>query len=602
MPTTKDRIASVKNTRGKRSDKRKVWKNLRDGIDPRKNLTKNATLKKTWDSKLHTNDPVTYFNLAKHMLGSRPIKWMVPSESGDSEGELLSYGNAEDFVGSMIYQNDERLASIGEDRAQVGTVDSGLEVGVACIYRESMVRNGEFEIIIDAINPDNIYVRFDKYGIYEFVHEYDEDLDSLITQSETKDSWNTLLLKGLRSAGSTAPQSVTVSDYWRREFTVPQGTPVVYNAIMVGDKEIRPETHETKQDIIPFDVGFFNGKSFSDEDGERNMSILEPNSKVYTDTSDFLQKLYTHMDEVLTAPIDEFTVGGRPVSDPADLDPDEGRGVQPYDSARGEQGRRTVNINQVSPVVQYIYSDLQGQTQRGSVSHLLHGNLNFQLSGFAISQIKESSLAAVGEVGVGLEAMWSRTGKWIISEFKKSDLKEVSFITPNVASSGKRSFMRRTYTQDDMPEYEDIKATIELATPSDLTERANIAQMLDRSGRPLIGPRTIYENLLYDIVDDVQREMDDVLEKEVSGDRVLQLFMLAAAHDRVADKAERDGDTAKMNAARGQANVYREAATAGQGEQNAQGSPQALGVEAGGAETQNPAGGESPQQQAARGL
>jgi hypothetical protein len=600
MPSTKERIAAVKNTQGKRSDRRKVWKNLRDGIDPRKGIKPSDNVKRQWESRLHTNDPVTYFNLAKHMLGARPIKWMVPSESGDSEGELLSYGNAEDFVASMIHINDERRASIGEDRAQVATVDSGLEIGVACIYRESMIRDGNFEVIIDAIDPKNIYVRFDKYGIYEFVHEYDDDLDSLITQSEQKETWNTSLLQGLRAAGSTAPQTVTVQDYWRREFTVPQGTPVVYNAIMVGEKEIRPETVELSYESIPFDVGFFNGKSFSTEDGERNMSILEPNAKVYTDTSDFLGKLYTHMDEVLTAPIDEFTVGGRPVSDPGDLDPDEGRSVQPYDSARGEQGRRSVNINQVSPVVQYIYSDLQGQTQRGSVSHLLHGNLNFQLSGFAISQIKESSLAAVGEVGVGLEAMWSRTGKWIISEFKASGVKEISFVTPSVASSGKRSFMRRSYTQDDMPEFEDIRATIELATPSDLTERANIAQMLDRSGRPLVGPRTIYENLLYDIVDDVQREMDDVLEKEVSGDRVLQMFMLAAAHDRVADKAERDGDSLKATAVRSQAEVYRQSATEGQ--QNQQGSPQSMGVEAGGAEMQNPVNGESPQQQAARGL
>lgn len=598
MPTTKERIASVKNTKGKRSEKRKIWKNLRDGIDPRKNLNANAKIDVQWEARLHTNDPVTYYNLGKHMLGSRPIKWMVPSASGDSEGEIREYGNAEDFVKSMVAMNDERLASIGEQRAQVGTVDSGLEVGVACIYKEASVRNGEFEVIIDAINPDNIYVRYDRYGIYEFVHEYEDDLDSLITQSEQKESWNTVLLKGLRSPGSTAPMNVTVSDYWRREFSI-GGTPIVYNAIMVNDKEIRLETHEENLEEIPFDVANFNGKAFSDMDGERNQSILEPNAKVYTDTSDFLQKLYTHMDEVLTAPVDEFTVGGRPVSDPADLDPKEGRGVQAYDSARGEQGRRTVNINQVSPVVQYIYSDLQGQTQRGSVSHLLHGNLNFQLSGFAISQIKESSLAAVGEVGVGLEAMWSRTGKWIIKSFKESNLKEVSFVTPNIASSGKREYMRRTYTQDDMPEYEDIKAVIELATPSDLTERANIAQMLDRSGRTLIGPRTIYENLLYDLVDDVQREMDDVLEKEVSGDRIVQMFMMAAALDRVADKAERDGDTQKAEAARSQAAIYRESVSAGQ--QSSEGSPQNLGVEAGGATLPGGVTGETPQQQAARG-
>lgn len=597
MTTTKDRIASVKHTKGKRSEKRKIWKNLRDGIDPRISLGKNATVKKQWESRLHTNDSMTYFKLASHMLGARPIKWTVPSESGDSDGEIRSYANAEDFVKSMMAMNDERLQSIGEDRAQVGTVDSGLEVGVACIYKESRVVNGAFTVMIDAIDPESIYVRFDKFGIYEFVHEYAEDLDSLITQSEQKESWNTVVLKGLRTAGSTAPQDVTVSDYWRREFS-PQGTPIVYNAIMAGDKELRLESVEFTQEAIPFDVGFFNGKSFSSEDGERNQSILEPNAKVYTDTSDFLAKLYTHMDEVLTAPIDEFTVGGRPVSDPSDLDPNEGRAVQPYDSARGEQGRRSVNINQVSPVVQYIYSDLQGQTQRGSVSHLLHGNLNFQLSGFAISQIKESSLAAVGEVGVGLEAMWSRTGKWIISEFKKSGVKKASFVTPKIASSGKREYMRRTYTQDDMPEFEEIQAVIELATPSDLTERANIAQMLDRSGRPLIGPRTIYENLLYDLVDDVQREMDDVLEKEVSGDRIVQIFMLAAAYDRVAEKAERDGDTPKATAARDQAATLRESAQ--QGKENQQGSPQNLGVEAGGAQMQNPANG-IPQQQA-RGL
>ena len=94
-----------------------------------------------------------------------------------------------------------------------------------------------------------------------------------------------------------------------------------------------------------------------------------------------------------------------------------------------------------------------------------------------------------------------------------------------------------------MPAHSLIKATIELATPSDLTERVNNARTLDPSGGPVVSRRSIWEHIIPDLVPDAAREAEDLNEQRLEMlPEVQQLEMIQGLISRIA-KAEIDGDT-----------------------------------------------------------
>ena len=517
-----------------RDSKRQEWKWLRRGLDPRKmvgNRTYLRTSAASGDSgRLRTNDPITFFNTAVHLLAGRDVRWLLASKAGDSPEEKRAYGLAERWVRAMFRMNDERLVGRGGQRLIRADADTACEAGIAIHYREAGVRNGEFFMRVDPVSPKGVYERFDEEGLAEVVREITLRHEEAVQMAEAKSWAFTGVKPGVRGK-KQEDTPVLLWDYWERTFS-PKNEPIFRNIVKLGNDVVRDEGEKES----PWAIRYFNGEAFSqdyDQDTPwsgvyTGVSILEPNAKTYLDRSDFNAKLDYHLDEVLKAPVQEFTAGGQPKADPNILDAGKPeRGIQTYDSARGDVGMKTLELQQISPAIQFREQDLAGQIQRGSTSYALMGSIKGDLAGagFAIAQLREQENALVREAAVVLASMAEDDARWAAKKFQDGGNQKVT-IRGVIANSGKREFFHEEVAAGDLPENLDFVAEIELAQASDLIQRVNAARTL-LPDRAIVTPRTIHETLLNDMVPDTQREVDDLLEMAVQDTEPVKIAMFA---------------------------------------------------------------------------
>jgi len=539
------RIASLESDHSARAAKRREWKALRRGLDPRF-ITNRELQNQDKNPRLRTNDSVTYFDLVVHMLSGRAVRWQLPSRAGDSPETQKDYSNAEYLVAGILRQNNERLLQKGTQRMERAFADSVCETGVIVYSLASLEREGTVQFKIEPVNPANVFERFDDDGLSEITHVFPMGKTNFLRWVAREPIADAGIVDKIKNSNARV---VTVKDYYERDFGTNDEV-LIRRGIVVDSEVLREVSDDIRHDVMPFNVLYSNGEAFPNNilrgdsiSSGTAKSILDANGRIYTDINDFLEKLDLHMDEVLTAPVDELTHGGRPVADPYDLDARSGERVtQPYDASRGERGRQIINIPALDQSTNIIVTTLEGMRQRGSVSDLLHGNLNVALSGFAIAQVLEAALATSAESRVVMQLAYDDIGKWIIDTFRD---KETGFITIGVdpADSGQREFFYEEVKPEDMPAHSLIKSTIELATPSDLTERVNNARTLDPSGGPVVSRRSIWEHIIPDLVPDAAREAEDLNEQRLELlPEVQQLEMIQGLISRIA-KAEIDGDT-----------------------------------------------------------
>lgn len=517
MSDLSNRIKRLQGLEGSsRDNQRKAWKMLRRGIDPRATIatvTNDTTPQSIFDAmaeggkKMLHNDAQTFFDLALHMLTHREIRWHIPSKPGVGKEELEKHGIAERAIMSITKANDDRLIRAGMQRFSRGVTDPALETGTLTYFRQATKTDeDEIEFTILPVNPDRVWVRHDLYGTRELVVTGRRSVDDLKVEGDEK-GWDTSILADVDEGSK-----VNYQEYWERTFNSDRET-VIRHGIVTDHGDLKPLA-EVENDEIPYHLFRLNGEMYPGDDvqdGEREnflgKSILAANEHIYLEKEDFLRDLRKHMWEVLTAGLFYTARGRQPIIDPQKVLSTKERTVDVFDIGEGNPG--TFPVNPFDQALQFVWLDLEAGRQRGSVPDLLHGNLQVQLSGFAISQVLEASLVQIGEAAKVLEHVYSDLGTWMLKQLRDNDITMQS--VGYAASTGKREYWDEEFKASDLPEKLRVFAEIELARPSDLTERIAQARSLDPSGGKLVTKRTIFETILWDLVQDPDQESEDVL-------------------------------------------------------------------------------------------
>lgn len=398
-----ERVTDLRNVHAQNADTWAERKRLRRGIK------KNSPS----EEKLRTNDSVVLFNFALHLISSRDIRWHLPSVSKDAEKEIEKNGNAEKILSSIFYQNNVSRSQRGLPRCERAIADSALEQAKVVIYKE---RRGD-EFRIDPVDPTTVFERTDESGLVELVHEFSVSDVWLEDQRGKTDYWILPDDHGIKGR-------VNIYDYWRKNPAGQWANTVVVLSTSNRFQSLGNNGQIALQRTVdenPWEVQYFAGEAFSDASTKyKGNGLLDVNSRVYDDYDSFLEKLILHMDEVLTSPANASTRGGRPI-DPDYVDPSKGtRPIYTSDAAMGESNISFSQIPGLDQSTGLILESLNQFVQQGGVNRLFLGNLDFQLSGFAISRFQELTLASIGEVVVGLEFLWSRIGYWVLSSLKNS--------------------------------------------------------------------------------------------------------------------------------------------------------------------------------------
>lgn len=508
------------------------WKLLRRGLRESKTPGQKG-------DKLRTNDPVTYFDLALHLLSSRPIRWEMRSVPQDDEQEQREYGKAERVLTSLVYQNDVARSRRQQGRAHRAMTDSALEQGKVAVYHEARTdKDGNLTFRIDPADPTQTWERSDDEGIFQFLHEFEQDVE----WAKSKAGWKT---EGLGEESG----KLTVHDYWEK---VPNAVPGlaeyrnVVNLTRMSNLGKSFASPTTVRDVIepelPWKVQYFNGEAFGQDQVSKGRSILEINSRQYRDKDLYLEKLDIHMDETLTSPGNAGTVGGRSGSvDPRLLAAKSGnRGVYYFDPSRGESALSFSQIPSIDRSTTLLLEQADQGIQNGGVSQFFLGNIKTEFSGVALKRLEELTLAAVGEIGVGLAFLWSELGQWMLETIKKQDLsKKKQVFSGFAASTGNMEYLYEEIGPGDLPEFLAVQAIVDVALPDDLTERISQARQAAPSSGDILSKRVINELLFAREIPDARGAADELEEQETLALPEMRMMRVYAGLKRQLKKAEK---------------------------------------------------------------
>ena len=460
---------------------------------------------KTKYETIVSNDPKTFFNLALHFLSARKPTHRIPMTTQSLE-EQDRISKAERALDSIWRERDEEQIERGRDPWQRELADFMLIQGWYAVFYAVLegIREGGKPLprfVAEIWNPLEVFPRWDGEGMSHCAHIYKTTLGEVRAKAELR-GWTQLNLDGEDT------KSVKVTDFWRRVFK--GGKSHVYNAVLVDKEEVKKEKEEPQFTRIPILTGPVGGSA--DRGGrltgqyrtKMGESILEPNRELGKKINDYMSFHADLIRQFAEPPILTTAAGGRTILTPDMLD-EEGSPIisgQPEDTAIW---MRPPGLPDASGL---IVSQLTGMRQRGAFPDSLYGNIGFELSGFAITQLITAALAILTPHKNLMSTIYSQIGKAWLEGYKEGNFGDII-----VASLTNRGFYQEDFTSKDVPDCRYIICNVELATPEDMMRRIAIARQAKPQG-------DILDSVT--IIDEVLGLQDAALIQERIGDDMLR--------------------------------------------------------------------------------
>ena len=170
---------------------------------------------------------------------------------------------------------------------------------------------------------------------------------------------------------------------------------------------------------------------------------------------------------------------------------------------------------------------VSGELQRGSLPHSVHGELNFQLSGYAINTLRQGVETLLGKYLRAIEKAYKMIFEIIADQYSSG-----SFEAMELSGMGRnRTYFLQTITPDVIKGAGAPVINLVGQLPQDDMSKVSMAQMLRDGPVPLMSDRAIRDGVL--AIQDSD-EMDDAI-KEQQAERMLPeatLFTLMQAAER----------------------------------------------------------------------
>ena len=170
---------------------------------------------------------------------------------------------------------------------------------------------------------------------------------------------------------------------------------------------------------------------------------------------------------------------------------------------------------------------VSGELQRGSLPHSVHGELNFQLSGYAINTLRQGVETLLGKYLRAIEKAYKMMFEIISDQYSSG-----SFEAMELSGMGRnRTYFLQTVTPDVVKGAGAPEINLVGQLPQDDMSKVSMAQMLRDGPVPLMSDRAIRDGVL--AIQDSD-EMDDAI-KEQQAERMLpeaSLYTLMQAAER----------------------------------------------------------------------
>ena len=476
MITPANMITRCNTLRGKwvtRNTKFKDWYNL---------LLLKDELEQEGMESVASNDPRTGYNLALHLLTSSIIAHKISSEDL-TPAQIASASYLEGYTTRNWTRHERRYRGMGRQSWLRELVSFMLATGWYAVFAIAT----EDELIAEVWHPADVYPDFGE-GMPECAHIYTLSAPAANLKVRTM-GWN--VRTPFRSP-------TTVYNHWGFD-----NDGDVANSIVMGGQFVKEPTKEPKLERIPIfmspvgglpDKGSLTmGNAWQEHFGEAVVAVNEAMTANYNKMLTFSQQL---MRDTANPRWFEQSRSEVPILREEDL------------FKRGAIFRGTPEEN-ISPLavppipveLRGMLFDYQNMIQRGLFPWTLYGNIQQQITGYAMSQVASAALQVLTPYYEGIKGVLSDIDNFWLGSLKENHYTPYGFEMPKEVT-------------DDM----EFNVDFNIDIPGYMIQRATTARMLDPNFR--LSTSTTMEKLFPEIKDALREQArarrDDAMSNPVA--------------------------------------------------------------------------------------
>lgn len=471
------------------------------------------------------NEPRVLYDTCVSLISGREPRFRLPP-FGQAEEEKTKMNKAERFLGGTLKENNKSQERKGHDlwlRELAWFICGGWYAVFPWIDED---KEGNPIFRWDIYDPITVYPHWNQDGLDEVARIYWLDRGSAYLMAASlgwevpKKDFNKEQLN----------QSVQVVNY----FELDEGE--VYNTVLIDEKVSKKTTLEKAfKGAIPLLTGGVGGspaRSLGKSDNEWvsrvGESVIFANMGMFEQLDKWLTMYMQATQDAIYPMIIDYTKGGVPKLKPQEL----GSGKI---KAR-EVGETLEAFKHVSaPIDTAQILNIIGQgIQRGGLPYVIYGNLPFELSGFALSQLMASLRHKLNPYTNALRWVVGECAIQTLHQYKTGGFKPVRLSID--AGRGQRYV--EEFSPDEIPETMFVEVDIPLAVPLDRNQLVNAAKMAIQPPQ-ILSRETMWDEWFE--IDDMEIEYERILKDQMSEMPVMKLIYTVEHIREQANKAYGEG-------------------------------------------------------------
>lgn len=475
--------------------------------------------KQTTDSlKWLDNEPRVFFDTARSLVSSNPPTFRLPMSINPEAEEKQRMNKAERLLIGAWRAQDQRAGQNGNVAWLYDLAYWVLLGGAVDFTYINKCEDGKPEFVSDLWDPLTVFPEWVDGKMRTLVRHY--DVDAITANSMASD----LMTKAQYSKdfhAANPDERHVVINWWK------QAGDKVFNCVVVAGQIVKPKTLQKKMDHIPIHVTAVGDpdRVSTNWQSRRWQSIIAANRDMYGYKNTMLSLMATILAETAYPNIVSKTRSGVPAVKAEDM-----KGYGAVVPLRTEESIELLKHAATPTEANYLLTYINQQIQKGSLPSSVYGNLPFEVSGFALSQLLAAVKYKIGPYLQAMQGIMSRISSDWLYQYKTGKWGKVTLSVTNPYDLRRGLTYIEQYSPDDVPEQLYVEVTIPIVSQFDKTQAIlNARQAL--TPPQLFSRETLWETELG--IQDTEQELQRIRQDQVMDDPFIkQIEIIEALQER----------------------------------------------------------------------
>ncbi len=483
----------------------------------RSRINLDQTPPKTGAIKWYSNEAKVFYETATSLISAYPPRFRIPLTINYDEIEKEKISKAERFLLGIFRELDNRQMRRGMSYWLWEMAYWTLSGWYSVFTHIEKGRGANVNFIADVWDPLTVYPKWDNEGLSTCVRTYSVDKPNLL-----------VMLGGFKQKGldvifqDMGEDKPKVINYWRDD----RGK--VYNSILIGGQTIKPLILEKDFDRIPIFCGTVGIPDRVSPGWETRVgqNIIAANRDMYDYENMMVSVMAAIMASQAYPNIVRRTRSGLPMG----IDDLTGYG-QVIDLKIEEQIELLKNAT-TPEEANILLNWVSNRRQKGSIPDVTYGQVPYELSGFAISQLMAAIKYKIAPYLNALQNVIGSVAREFLRQYRDGDFPDIELMTTKPGETSKNLFFVEKFTRKDIPETLFVEVTVPITSAFDKTQQILFARQA-MSPPQLLSRETIWDEVLD--VQDSQQEYARIIQDQVLELPIVKtIAMIEQLNDRIA--------------------------------------------------------------------